>query len=121
MSDTLDEDPQARIVRARADLAEKLGELRRREEKVRDSIAPVRHLQHLASPWVRIGLAALAGLALGRTTRTTSTAMVKYREPSVLDAVAKIATIAASAMVLYRAAVDSRRGSVEDDRKRRDD
>lgn len=103
-------DPQTRITKARADLTEKLDELRRREEKVRESIAPIQHLKHLASPWLRVGLAALAGLSVGRrSVRTSSTAMVKYREPSMLDSVAKIAVIAASAVALYRSIVSKGR------------
>jgi hypothetical protein len=102
-------DPQTRITRARADLTEKLDELRRREEKVRESIAPIRHLQHLASPWLRVGLAAIAGLSVGRrsarSSRSASTAMVRYHEPSMLDSVAKVAVIAASAVALYRSFV----------------
>ena len=109
MSDA-EADPQARIARARADLTEKLDELRRREERVRDSIAPMRHLQHLASPWLRIGLAAIAGLSVGRrSARSSSTALVRYHEPSMLDSVAKVAVIAASAVALYRSFVSTRR------------
>ncbi|CAN5643165.1 hypothetical protein BH11MYX1_BH11MYX1_40940 [soil metagenome] len=110
MSDAADTDPQTRITKARADLTEKLDELRRREEKVRESIAPMRHLQHLASPWLRVGLAALAGLSIGkRSVRSTSTAMVRYREPSMFDSVAKIAVIAVSAVAIYRSVVSKHR------------
>jgi hypothetical protein len=110
VSDPAEPDPQSRITKARADLTEKLDELRRREEKVRTSIAPIKHLQHLASPWLRVGLAALAGLSVGkRSVQRSSTAMVRYREPSMLDSVAKIAVIAASAVALYRAVVSQHR------------
>ncbi|CAN5897775.1 hypothetical protein BH11MYX2_BH11MYX2_06250 [soil metagenome] len=106
MSENIDDDPHVRMAKARANLTEKLDELRRRELTVRETIAPIRHLRHLASPWVRVGLAALVGMSISKRfsrSPAPSTAIVPYHEPSILDALAKIATIAASSVVLYRA------------------
>ncbi|MFT3692018.1 MAG: hypothetical protein QM831_02670 [Kofleriaceae bacterium] len=61
-----DEDPNLRIARARESLTEKLDELRRREAKVRATVAPVRHL---ANPWVQLGIALAAGLFFGSRSR----------------------------------------------------
>ncbi len=98
-----DDDPQVRIARAREGLSAKLDELRRREHKVRDAIAPVRHMRHLANPWVRLGAAALAGVLLGaRRGAAESRALVAYREPDVATKVMRTAAIAATTLILRR-------------------
>jgi hypothetical protein len=56
-------DTTSRIVLARDNLTAKLGELRRREARVRTVLSPIRHL---ANPWLRVGVAAFIGYRLGR-------------------------------------------------------
>jgi len=52
-----------RIALARDRLTAKLGELRRREARVRRLLSPI---SQLANPWLRIGVAAIIGYRLGR-------------------------------------------------------
>ncbi|HEY6173963.1 MAG TPA: hypothetical protein VIX73_05935 [Kofleriaceae bacterium] len=56
-------DTTPRIALARDNLTAKLGELRRREARVRTVLSPMRHL---ANPWLRVGVAAAIGYRLGR-------------------------------------------------------
>ena len=56
-------DAASRITLARDNLTAKLGELRRREARVRVFLSPARYL---ANPWLRVGLAAVIGYQLGR-------------------------------------------------------
>jgi len=56
-------DTTPRIALARDNLKAKLGELRRREARVRTVLSPMRHL---ANPWLRVGVAAVIGYRLGR-------------------------------------------------------
>lgn len=61
MVDPIDTTP--RIALARDNLTVKLGELRRREARVRTVLSPIRHL---ANPWLYVGVAAVIGYRLGR-------------------------------------------------------
>jgi hypothetical protein len=56
-------DTASRIALARDNLTAKLGELRRREARVRVFLSPLRYL---ANPWLRVGVAAVIGYQLGR-------------------------------------------------------
>lgn len=56
-------DAASRITLARDNLTAKLGELRRREARVRALLSPARYF---TNPWLRVGLAAVIGYRLGR-------------------------------------------------------
>lgn len=57
---------QAEVDALRANLDEKLAELKRRAVHAKEVLTPATYLQ---SPWVRVGIAAAVGFALGASSR----------------------------------------------------
>jgi len=96
-------DTETRIALARNSLTAKLGELRRREARVRTALSPMRHL---ANPWLRVGVAALVGYQLGRR-RPSRAAVAAPPAPAetVLRAVVRAGLIAVAQAVVRRVVV----------------
>lgn len=64
----MNEPTQADVDQLRANLDEKLAELKRRAVHAKEVVAP---LQYLASPWMQVGLAALFGFMIGSFSQST--------------------------------------------------
>ena len=90
---------ETRIVAAREAVSAKLAELRRRESEARTSLAPLRYL---ASPWLRVGIAAVLGYRIGRPRTVGASPATMPREPTVLQAVLRASVISiAQALVQH--------------------
>lgn len=95
-----------RIVAAHDGLTSKLAELRRREAVVRDRLSPLRHL---ASPWLYLAVAGLAGYRLGGS-RARRGLLLPGPAPAAGDSLALTvvrASVVAVAQALVRHAVAS--------------
>jgi len=91
-------DTRSRIALARGQLTVKLGELRRREARVRTALSPLRHL---ANPWLRIGVAAVIGYRLGIPDPIPAAAgPVPARSESLVRAVVRASLVAVAQSVV---------------------
>lgn len=94
-------DTASRIALAHDSLTRKLGELRRRETRVRKVLSPVRHL---ANPWLRIGVAVLIGYRIGRPRPARETAPA--RSETLLGAVVRASLVMLAQAAVRRVLVD---------------
>jgi hypothetical protein len=93
---------QHRIAVSRDRLAAKIAELRKRETRVRVAIAPIRHL---ASPWLRLGLAAFVGYRLGRRAPTGNPGVALIpRAPSLVGELLRAGAMTVAASIMRRVA-----------------
>ena len=90
-------DTRSRIALARGQLTVKLGELRRREARVRTALSPLRHL---ANPWLRIGVAAVIGYRLGIPDPIPAAGPVPARSESLVRAVVRASLVAVAQSVV---------------------
>lgn len=94
-------DNPSRIALARDNLTAKLGELRRREARVRAVLSPVRHL---ASPWLYVGIAAVVGYRLGRPDPIPrSIEIAPARRETVVHAIVRASVVAIAQALARRA------------------
>lgn len=93
-------DPASRIVAARDRLTAKLRELGRRENSVRNALAPIRYL---ANPWLHVAIAGLVGYRLGRP--TNAIAATRARDETSVRAIVRAAAVAAAQALVRRAVV----------------
>jgi hypothetical protein len=95
-------DATARIALARDSLAAKLGELRRREARVRTVLSPVRCL---TSPWLHVALAVIIGYRLARPDPVRAVVpAASSRRHTIIRAIAR-ASVIAVAQAVARSAV----------------
>ena len=95
-------DAQDRIEGSRRNLAAKLTELRKREARVREAIAPVRHL---ANPWLRLGLAVVVGYRLGRRAPAGPPGVaIAAHEPSFVHGLVRAGVMAVATAALRQLA-----------------
>jgi hypothetical protein len=95
-------DTSSRIALARDHLTAKLGELRRREVRVRTVLSPFRHL---ANPWLRIGIAAVVGYRLGRprpAPAPDTAGLTPARSETLVRAVVRASLVAVAQSVVRR-------------------
>jgi protein gp37 len=93
-------DTTSRIALARGNLTAKIGELRRREARVRTVLSPLRHL---ANPWLHVGAAALIGYRIGRPRPApAAVATIAAGSETLLGAIVRASLVAVAQAVVRR-------------------
>jgi hypothetical protein len=104
-------DTTSRIALARDHLTVKLGELRRREARVRRVLSPIRQF---ANPWLRIGVAAFIGYRLGRPDPTPAAVEpTPARSETLVRAVVRASLVAIAQAVVRRIVAELVAGDVD--------
>jgi hypothetical protein len=107
----------SRIALARGNLTAKIGELRRREQRVRTALSPIRHL---ANPWLRVAAAAFIGYRLGRPGSARAAAKVTAAPSDTLFGAIVRASLVVVAQAVVRRVVAEARSPTSDQPARRE-